>query len=115
MFCNACGKQIIDTARFCDACGKPVNLNAQSAPPPGQPGSGVDPQTFNPYRGRLIRPRVGRKVAGVCLAFANYLDVDVFVIRIVWLLAFFGYGFGFMAYLICWAVIDGEPEFIPAP
>ena len=38
---------------------------------------------------RIVRPRDGRKVAGVCAAFANFFGLDVSIIRIVWLLALF--------------------------
>ena len=34
------------------------------------------------WRGRsLVRPRLGRKVAGVCLGFSEYFDVDVTLVR----------------------------------
>ncbi|HTD21098.1 MAG TPA: PspC domain-containing protein [Terriglobales bacterium] len=63
-----------------------------------------------PARKHLIRPRTGRKIAGVALAFAEYFDLDVSLIRVIWLLvAIFG-GTGIVAYLVCWIVIPSEPE-----
>ena len=33
---------------------------------------------------RLLRPRSDRTIAGVCAGIANYLDVDVVLIRALW-------------------------------
>ena len=57
---------------------------------------------------KIMRPREGRKIAGVCQALANFFGLDVSIIRIVWLLAVLLGGTGFLAYLICWLVIPEE-------
>lgn len=57
---------------------------------------------------KIVRPREGRKIAGVCQALANFFGLDVNIIRIVWLLAVLLGGTGFLAYLICWLVIPEE-------
>ncbi len=60
---------------------------------------------------RLFRPKKGRKVAGVALAFAKYFDIDVTVIRLVWLFLFIPGGLpGLIPYVICWIVIPSEEE-----
>jgi phage shock protein PspC (stress-responsive transcriptional regulator) len=57
----------------------------------------------------LIRPRNGRMIAGVCAGFANYLGVDVNLVRVaVAVLSIFTIGTGALAYLIAWAVIPEE-------
>ncbi len=90
MYCNYCGKVIQEDANLCAYCGRRVG--------------GVE------ARRRLLRPRVGRKIAGVCQGFAEYFDLDVSVIRVVWLLvALFG-GSGFLAYIIAWIVMPEEVE-----
>src|SRR5579863_2249673 len=65
MYCNYCGKVIQDDAAVCAYCG--IRVGASLA------------------RTKLIRPRRGRKVAGVCLGFSEYFDIDVTLVRVVWL------------------------------
>ncbi|HTS71545.1 MAG TPA: PspC domain-containing protein [Terriglobia bacterium] len=58
---------------------------------------------------KLMRSRADRKIAGVCAGFANYLDLDVTLVRIIWLmLAIFG-GWGILGYFIAWIVMPEEP------
>ncbi len=59
--------------------------------------------------GPLLRPKYGRKVAGVCAAFARSYGWDLNLVRLALvLLVFFGGG-GVLAYVICWIVIPEEP------
>lgn len=58
---------------------------------------------------KLIRPREGRKLAGVCLAFANYLNIDVTLVRLIWIIALLPGGIpGIVPYLIGWILIPSE-------
>jgi phage shock protein PspC (stress-responsive transcriptional regulator) len=66
-------------------------------------------------RKRLVRPRNGRKIAGVCLGFAEYFDLDVALVRIVWVLcSLFGLA-GVIAYVAAWIVVPEEPLLLKAP
>ncbi|HEU4416532.1 MAG TPA: PspC domain-containing protein [Candidatus Angelobacter sp.] len=95
MYCNYCGKVITDDSNLCSYCGKRV--------------AGVI------ARKRLVRPRAGRKIAGVCQGFAEYFDLDVTVVRIVWAIcSIFGL-FGLIAYIASWIVMPEEPLMLPAP
>jgi phage shock protein C len=95
MYCNYCGKVIQDDAFTCAYCGKRV--------------AGVI------ARKRLVRPRNGRKIAGVCLGFAEYFDLDVALVRIVWLVcSLFGL-LGVIAYLAAWIVVPEEPLALQTP
>src|SRR5262249_35491688 len=95
MYCNYCGKVIQDDALVCAYCG--IRVGASLA------------------RTRLVRPRLGRKIAGVCLGFAEYFDIDVTVIRVVWLIIAVMSGVGFIPYLIAWIVMPEEPLLLAAP
>lgn len=58
---------------------------------------------------RLQRPKTGRVLGGVCAAFANYLDIDVTVVRLFWVFLLIPGGIpGFIPYVICWVVIPEE-------
>jgi phage shock protein PspC (stress-responsive transcriptional regulator) len=66
-------------------------------------------------RRKLIRPRLGRKIAGVCLGFAEYFDIDVTLVRVVWLIVACMTGIGFFSYPIAWVIIPEEPLMLEAP
>jgi phage shock protein C len=61
----------------------------------------------------LVRSRKGRMIAGVCAGIAEYLGVDVTLVRlIVAVVAVITGGTGALAYLVAWALIpeEGEPS-----
>ena len=95
MYCNYCGKVIQDDANHCAYCGKRVG--------------GVV------ARQRLVRPRAGRKIAGVCAGVAEYFDVDVTIVRLVWLVTAIMTVVGFLSYPIAWIVMPEEPLALAAP
>jgi len=94
MYCNYCGKSIQDDANVCAYCGTRVG--------------GVV------ARKRLVRPREGRKIAGVCLGVAEYFDLDVTIVRLVWLIASVVTGIGLLSYPIAWIGMPEERYKLPA-
>jgi phage shock protein C len=52
---------------------------------------------------------VGRKISGVCAGMGEYFDLDVVLVRLVWLVVAIMTGVGFVAYLIAWIVMPEEP------
>lgn len=57
---------------------------------------------------KLQRSRTDKKIFGVCGGMAKYFDVDVTVIRILFLIALLCVGGGLIAYLICALVMPEE-------
>lgn len=58
---------------------------------------------------RLVRPKTGRKVAGICIGIANYMGIDVTVVRIVWIFLLLPGGApGLIPYLLLWLVVPEE-------
>jgi len=90
MFCPNCGKEFTERVNFCCQCGTALFAPAARRKP-------------------LSRSRTNRKIAGVCAGFAEYLDLDPTLIRILWvMLVIFG-GCGLLAYLIAWIIMPEEP------
>ncbi len=64
---------------------------------------------------RAAKHSPDRKIAGVCAGFAEYFDLDVTIVRVVWLIvALFGGG-GVLAYIIAWIVMPEAPDVAVAP
>ena len=58
---------------------------------------------------KLIRPKKARILGGVCLALANYFNIDVTIVRLVWVFLLIPGGLpGFIPYVICWIIIPSE-------
>jgi phage shock protein C len=92
VFCHRCGTGLPNTARFCSNCGNVIFAAPQV---PGRP---------------LVRPHVGRNIAGVCIGLSQAYGWDVAVVRILTVLGFFfSGGLVGVAYLACWIGIPDEP------
>jgi len=57
-----------------------------------------------------MRSRTDEKIAGVCGGFAEYLEIDVTLVRLIWLAALFLGGWGLIAYIVAWIVMPLESE-----
>lgn len=55
---------------------------------------------------KLVRPKKGRKLAGVCIGVANYLEIDPVVVRAIWILLLIPGGLpGLLPYLLLWLIV----------
>jgi len=99
MFCTKCGVQLRDEDRFCSKCGTRTALaRAADSPHP------------------LLLDKRNKKIAGVCAGFARYFEVDVTLMRVIWLAVAIATGVGFLAYLAAWIIMpsDHGEEYRPA-
>jgi phage shock protein C len=96
MFCAQCGKEYADAVNYCSHCG----FNLQ-------------PPTPRPTK-KLYLSATNKKIAGVCGGFAEYLDMDPTLVRLIWVMTALFAGWGLLGYLIAWLVIPEEPLFQPA-
>jgi len=96
MFCPQCGKEYTHKVNFCSQCGAGMH-------PPARPQK------------KLMRSRSDEKIAGVCGGFAEYLEIDVTLVRLIWLAALFLGGWGLIAYIVAWIVMPLEPKAQNAP
>jgi len=97
MFCMQCGREYAGEVNYCSQCGAPQSAGA----PRGAK--------------KLYLSRTNRKLGGVCGGFAEYLDVDATLVRLIWVMAALLVGWGVIGYLIAWLVIPDAPAFVPSP
>ena len=103
MYCTSCGTQLQDTANYCSDCGRQTARSASAS------GS----SQYAPRR--LYRLAYDKKWAGVCAGLAKYLDVDVTLVRIATVAAFFcSGGLVFLAYIVAIFIMPVDYGF-PAP
>jgi phage shock protein C len=92
MYCTKCGVELREVDRFCSQCGH---------------GAAVRAATETPRP--LMLDKRNKKIAGVCAGFARYFEVDVVLMRVLWLgMAIGTGGIGFLVYLAAWIVIPAD-------
>jgi phage shock protein PspC (stress-responsive transcriptional regulator) len=101
MICTACQKVIADGSNFCYNCGA------------RQPNGGPIPVAPTQNRGKLMRSSSDKKLGGVCAGLGAYLDLDVTLVRVLWVLAVFCGGTGLLLYVVLWIVLPVEPLYVP--
>jgi phage shock protein C len=95
MFCTQCGVELEPQDRYCCQCGKGTGVGSPF--PARQPAR------------RLTLSTHDKKIAGVCAGFAHYFDVDVTLMRIIWLvLVFVPPGVGLIGYLLAWLIMPKD-------
>jgi len=57
---------------------------------------------------RLFRDENNKVFGGVCSGLANYFNIDVILVRVIFILMFFGFGFGLIPYLILWIAVPSS-------
>lgn len=58
---------------------------------------------------KLVRPKQGRMIAGVCAGLANNMGVSPVIIRIIWAFLLLPGGLpGLLPYVLCWIIIPEE-------
>jgi len=59
---------------------------------------------------RIYRSQSDKVIGGVCGGLAEYINIDALIVRIIWAVAFFVGGIGFLAYIACWIIIPENPS-----
>jgi phage shock protein C len=94
MYCTQCGVELREDDRFCSRCGARTSV-----------GQAATPQKS------LMLDKVNKKIGGVCAGFARYFEVDVILVRVLWLAIALATGVGFLAYLAAWMIMPSDGGF----
>jgi phage shock protein PspC (stress-responsive transcriptional regulator) len=66
-------------------------------------------------RHRLYRCRHDKRLAGVSSGLAEYFDIDVSLVRVLWVLSIFFGGIGILLYIVLAIIVPMEPEYVTQP
>lgn len=102
MICSVCGRTSESQAQYCSSCGTALASTGTPVPIAARQSS------------RLLRPREGRMVAGVCAGFAQAYGWDLTLVRLVVALSVLFAGLPVFAYLLAWIVMPNEQYALPA-
>jgi phage shock protein C len=91
MFCTKCGVELQDEDRFCSRCGTRTAMGRVIA-------------VSRPF----MLDKRNKKIAGVCAGFARYFEMDVTLMRVIWLSVALTTGIGFLAYLAAWLIMPSD-------
>jgi phage shock protein PspC (stress-responsive transcriptional regulator) len=94
MFCTKCGVPLRDDDRFCSQCGNATAL-----------GRTV------PSSVKVLRlDKANKKIAGVRSGFSRYFEMDVSLMRVLWLaMIIITGGLGLFVYIAAWLIVPADP------
>ena len=105
-----------DVNAIIKSIGRPEDFDdseASSATESTKSNSSTDYNTSNASyttsgKRRLFRDENHKLVGGVCSGIANYFDIDLVIVRVVFLILLFSFGIGFIPYIILWIAVPSS-------
>jgi phage shock protein C len=91
MYCTQCGVELREDDRFCSRCGARTGVG----------------QTATSQKS-LMLDKANKKIGGVCAGFARHFEVDVVLVRVLWLAIALATGVGFLAYVAAWMIMPSD-------
>lgn len=94
-----------DVEAIMAAMGKPEDMGETEG---AQQTGSTQNQTYgSAYTGsrRVFRNPDDKVLGGVCSGVANYFNIDPLILRLIFVVAFFGFGSGLLLYIILWIII----------
>lgn len=61
---------------------------------------------------KIYRNTSNQMLAGVCSGLSEYLDIDLVIVRLIFVLLFFFGGHGVLIYVILWILMPVKPPYI---
>ncbi|MCK5183648.1 MAG: PspC domain-containing protein [Candidatus Heimdallarchaeota archaeon] len=104
LYCTKCGAANEEFAEFCKSCGDNL-IEAR------EKNTDKNDEPAQTSEKKLYRSRSNKMITGLAAGLAKYFDMEVDLMRILWVIAFFVSGSTIaIVYLIMAAVIPLEPE-----
>jgi len=105
--------ELVDIESIIETLGEPEEYvhtdeettNQSQSHSQNQSQAGKQEESDAKHEKRLYRDTENAQIAGVCQGIANYFNMDVVIIRIIWVLIFLFGGFGMLLYIILWIVV----------
>jgi phage shock protein PspC (stress-responsive transcriptional regulator) len=79
-----------------------------------QCGASLQHKAVNRSSKKLALSKTDKKITGVCGGFAEYLDMDPTLVRLIWVIMALCVGWGVVGYLVAWIVMPEAPLQEPA-
>ena len=103
------GKQVLlntDVNEVIGVMGKPEDFGeTTSSSSETKTENNTHQEYYSNKRRRVFRDPDSKVLGGVCSGIGNYFDVDPLWIRLALVIMFFGFGSGFLLYIILWIII----------
>ena len=112
LYCSSCGAANEEFATYCASCGEDLS-QAREKKDKSQTTSQTSSTTTSTEEKKLLRSREDKMVTGLSAGLAKYLDMDVDLVRLIWVIAFLVTGgTAIVIYLVMALAIPLEPETI---
>ncbi|MBT9485432.1 PspC domain-containing protein [Sediminibacterium sp.] len=105
-----------DVNNIINSMGRPEDFEGEESNMQSQLGGNQQQQSnftqdadHSASRGRLYRDTNEKMLGGVCSGIAAYFRIDPTVVRLLFLVLFFGGGSGFLLYLLLWIILPSKP------
>ena len=103
LYCTKCGAANEEFAEFCVSCGDDLTKERAKK-------ADKKDESAQTSEKKLLRSRTNKMITGLAAGLAKYFDMEVDLMRILWVIAFFISGSTIaIVYLIMAAVIPQEP------
>ena len=109
-YCENCGIKLSKDDIFCNNCGARI-IHSKSSTSTDSNYASVK-RTYSTTK--LYRSRTDRWIWGVCGGLGRHFNIDPLIIRIGFILAFFGWGTGLLVYILLTIFIEEEPQYLEA-
>ncbi|MEI8054347.1 MAG: PspC domain-containing protein, partial [Bacteroidota bacterium] len=87
--------------------GKPEELESEPVINQTKSESNKQLDSSSTYK-RLYRDENNKLIGGVCSGLANYFNIDIVIVRIVFIILFFSFGVGLIPYIILWVAVPSS-------